>query len=160
MFIPLSDAILHASGDISIPKTSFDSYNLKFSTQIGLGGTNPYAINEDSEFSIRAREACGGKIIWCVGATVFHKVKPRRTSYRNLIRRSFSVGYTQYVGRRIQSSAYSEMSALALKSLLRGLRDFASSDSVSRTLLPRYGLQSLIILLSFALGFLYGTRGH
>lgn len=145
-------------GNMAFRRQIFDQ-GLRFATGAGLGACNPFLICEDSDFSTKAMKASGGKIIWNSRAFVLHRMKTYRVSWRYLIRRAFSVGYTRtyvrYTSKDISQTSMDVMSVAGLVS--RFPKAFTSKKIRSAKDLLMNSLSVIVVMLSLTFGFSYGV---
>lgn len=143
-------------GNMAFRRWVFDS-GLRFEESIGLG-TSRFVIGADTEFSLRAREVSGGKIVWNQEARVLHKIRPYRTSMEYLTRRSISVGVAQNIIRVTTVEINRNARSTGVRALLVSpSKLFAPSGGLNDA---AQGLRNVIrvfvIIASLGVGYLYG----
>jgi cellulose synthase/poly-beta-1,6-N-acetylglucosamine synthase-like glycosyltransferase len=137
-----------------------------FTDGIGRVGRTPLGC-EETELSIRARLATGGRIVQIPAAEVEHRVSPDRTRWRYFRRRCWAEGLSKaVVARSVGTGAALERErSYVMRTLpagvVRGLADAFSGDrsGVARSGAIVAGL--MITAAGYLLGLLsIGPRGH
>jgi GT2 family glycosyltransferase len=137
-----------------------------FADGIGRVGRTPLGC-EETELSIRARAATGGRIVQIPDAQVDHRVSPDRTRWRYFRRRCWAEGLSKaIVSRSVGSDAALESERSYVTRTLptgvgRGLADALRGDrsGVARSLAIVIGL--MITVAGYLVGLLAASlRGH
>jgi glycosyltransferase involved in cell wall biosynthesis len=72
-----------------------------FHTDVGLIGGVGGPVAEDNEFSLRVQARTGGRLLLDPRAVVWHQVHPYRLSWRYVAQRSFWIGRSRHLMRRL-----------------------------------------------------------
>ena len=82
---------------------------LRFSSRFGLCNSSRLSWidppSEDVDFSLRAKERTGKKIIFCPKASVWHKVPRKRIGVKFVVQRSASVGFQRRMLKKLYPKA-------------------------------------------------------
>lgn len=91
------------SSNISYKATVFREIGL-FSERLGTG--SPMFQGEDAEFALRILEMTGKHTIYRHSALVYHKIRPERIRFRNLLARLYRQGYAKAHIRKVHKHPY------------------------------------------------------